>query len=364
MRDRRREERDFARVERLISQPCVSRRAFLGTAAATAAAVAVTPSIAHASPKSLAASPPDGFVPMSAPGRVVKILKKDTMQVNKLYPKEDAAKEMVTRALTELTGKRDLTSSLAQFVHKNDIVCVKVNGIARTQFATNKEVVLPVVGALVELGVKPENITLLEQYYGFFNATRITPQNAPAGVKIANHANKDSTMDERLIPGTGVKTKFARVLTESTCVLNFGLVKDHSQTGYTGAMKNMTHGTSMNPQDFHVHHGSPQIALMYAQDVIRSRVRLCVYDAFKVMPEGGPLYKHPEFVQIHEAIYASTDPVALDTIGWEVVEDYRSKLNVKTLAEAGREPGYIKAAADLGLGIHDRKQIQLKEVVL
>jgi uncharacterized protein (DUF362 family) len=345
------------------SAAVVGRRAFLGTAAAAAATVAtLTPSVAEAAKPSLAAVPPEGFSPFNAPGKVVKVTKSDTLQANKLYPKPDAAKEMLTRALTELTGKADLVTSVMEFVHKDDIVVVKVNGIAQSQMATAKELVLPFVEAMVAGGVKAERITLLEQYPGFFNATRITPSNVPSGVKIATHSNANATMDERLIPGTGVRTKFVRWLTEATAAINFSLVKDHSICGYTGALKNMTHGCSINPQDFHVHHASPQIALLYAQDVIKSRVRLCIADAFKVMADGGPLYKRPEFVKAHESVYASTDPVALDTIGWEVVEKYRADFKLKTLTDAGREPGYIKAAADLGLGIHERSKIVLKEV--
>ncbi len=342
----------------------VGRRAFLGTAAAVAAtATTLTPSVAKAA-KNLAASPPEGFTPFNAPGKVVKVTKADSLQANKLYPKADVAKEVLTKALTELTGKPDLVTAVQQFVHKDDIVVVKVNGIAQSQMATGKELVLPFVEAMIEGGIKAEKITLLEQYAGFFNATRITPQNVPAGVKIATHANGNATMDDRLIPGTGVKTKFVRWLTEATAVINFALVKDHSICGYTGALKNMTHGCTINPHDFHVHHASPQIALLYAQDVIKSRVRLCIADAFKVMCNGGPLYKRPEFVKPHDSVYVSTDPVAIDTIGWEVVEKYRADFKLKTLTEEGREPAYIKAAADLGLGIHERSKILLKEVTV
>lgn len=363
------EKEQIARIERELSprddaSGTVGRRAFLGTAAAVAATAATfTPSVASAA-KNLAASPPTGFSPFNAPGKVVKVTKADSLQANKLYPKADAAKEMLTKALTELTGKPDLVTAVQQFVHPDDIVVVKVNGIAQSQMATAKELVLPFVEAMIEGGIKPEKITLLEQYPGFFNATRISAQNAPTGVKIATHANGNATMDERLIPGTGVKTKFVRWLTEATAAINFALVKDHSICGYTGALKNMTHGCSINPHDFHVHHASPQIALMYAQDVIKSRVRLCIADAFKVMANGGPLYKRPEFVKPHDSVYVSTDPVAIDTIGWEVVEKYRADFKLKTLTEEGREPAYIKAAADLGLGIHERSKIVLKEVAI
>jgi uncharacterized protein (DUF362 family) len=358
-------EEQIARIERELSpsdESTVGRRAFLGTAAAVAAtATTLAPSTAHAA---LAAAPPAGFSPFNAPGKVVKVAKADSLQANKLYPKPEAAKEMLAKALTELTGKTDLVTAVQQFVHKDDIVVVKVNGIAQSQMATAKELVIPFVEAMIEGGVKAENITLLEQYAGFFNATRLSAANVPKGVKIANHANGNATMDERIIPGTGVKTKFVRYLTEATAAINFALIKDHSICGYTGALKNMTHGCSINPHDFHSHHASPQIALLYAQDVIKSRVRLCIADGFKVMADGGPLYKRPEFVKPHEAVYVSTDPVAIDTIGWEVLEKYRADFKLKSLTDAGREPAYIKTAADLGLGVHDRSKIVLKELTV
>lgn len=345
----------------------VGRRAFLGTAAAAGAVLTAPKAFAKAAPpstKSLAASPPAGFSPMSAPGKIVKVAKSGSLKPNGLYPKDDDAKAMLTKALTELTGQPDLPSAIGKFVHKDDVVCVKLNGIAQKNMATNRELVQPFLEAMILAGVKPENITVLEQYGGFLSATRVTAQNVPNGVKVSSHANKDATMDDRLIPGTGVRTKFVRVLTESTAAISFSLIKDHSICGYTGQLKNMTHGCSINPHDFHVHHASPQIAQLFAQDVIKSRMRLCIADGFKVMYDGGPLWKRPEAVKPHEAIYASTDPVALDAIGWDIVEKFRSENRLKSLAEAGREPAYIKAAADLGLGVFDRSQIKVHEFAI
>ncbi len=368
MADRRDEKLHIARIEQELT-PGLGRRAFLGhlgqAAAATAAASLVSrDAFAGAPPKNLAASPPAGFAPFAAPGKVVKVTKKDCLQANQLYPKPDAAREMLTKALTELTGKPDLVTAVQQFVHKDDIVCVKVNGIAKQNMGTNKELVLPFLEALIAAGVPAANITVLEQYGEFLAGTRINAGNVPAGIKVVTHGNGNATMDYRLIPGTGTSTKFTRYLTEATCAINFALIKDHSICGYTGQLKNMTHGCSINPHDFHVHHASPQIAQMYAQDVIKSRVRLNIADGFKVMADGGPLWKRPEMVKPHEAVYASTDAVAMDTIGWEVVEKLRAELKLKTLTEAGREPAYIRAASDLGLGVSDRTKITLTEVAI
>jgi uncharacterized protein (DUF362 family) len=358
-------------IQSIESASRTSRRSFLGGAAAAAAALTgtatlLTSGVAEAgpAPKDLAASPPAGFTPFNAPGRIVKVSKADCLMPNKVYPKAEDAKAMLTRALCELTGKADLVESVKQFVHPADKVCVKVNGIAEKNFGTNKELVLPFLEAMIAAGVPAQNITVLEQYNSFLAGTRINASNVPPGVTTSVHTNSDATMDERMIPGTGVKTKFVRVLTESTCAINFSLIKDHSICGYTGLLKNMTHGCQIYPHYYHTHHASPQIALLYAQDVIKSRVRLCITDGFKVMAHGGPLYKQPQYCYPHEAVYATTDPVAMDTVGAEIIDKVRVEKGLRTLAAEGRAPAYIKAAADLGLGIGDRAQIQLKEVTI
>jgi uncharacterized protein (DUF362 family) len=351
---------------RIQADSGASRRAFLRGAAVVAGGAAFLRSQAAAARVStdLAARVPDGFQPFSAPGQVVAVKKTGCLEANGLFPKPDDAKEMLRRGLEGLTGKSDLVEATKLFVSPQDKVCVKVNGIALQNMATNKELVLPFLDAMIAGGVPATSITVLEQYPGFMQGTRINARNVPAGVSVVWHSNNDATMDWRDIPGTHRHTKFVRPLTESTALINFALIKDHSICGFTGALKNMTHGCSVNPQDFHDHHASPQIALLSAQDVLRSRLRLCVFDGFKLMAHGGPLYKHPEYVVPHESVYVGTDPVAMDTIGWELVEKARTKFGLKSLTDEGRQPAYIAAAADLGVGVADRQKITLKEISL
>ena len=343
----------------------MDRRAFLAGAAASAvAATLLRSNLASAGPgPNLAATPPSGFLPLSIPGRVVRVKKSGCLEANGLFPKPDDAKLMLQRAMQEMTGKSELVEAVKLFVHPQDKVCVKVNGIALQNMASNKELVLPFVEAMVAAGVPPQNITLLDQYPGFFQATRIKPKDVPRGVAISWHSNSDATMDWRPIPGGG-RAKSSQLRLRSTFSFNFSLVKDHSCHGFTGAMKNMTHGCNTNPQDFHQRHGSPQIALLAAQDIFRSRLRLCILDGFKLMANGGPLYKAPQYVIPHESVYVSTDPVAVDAIGWAEVEKARAGFGLKTLKEDNREPAYIAAAADLGVGVADLKRITLREVTL
>jgi uncharacterized Fe-S center protein len=169
-------------------------------------------------------------------------------------------------------------------------------------------------------------------------------------------------MDEIQVAGKG--TRYCRPFTEATAVIDVGQFKDHSICGYTGAMKNITHGTILNPHDFHEHNASPQIAKLYAQDIVKSRVRLHIADVFKVIYDEGPLDTNPNRRIPQEAVYASTDPVALDVVGWALIEKLRKDNSLPTLKDAGREPSYIKIAGELGLGVFDKNRITLREVTI
>jgi len=348
----------------------LSRRALLGGAAALATTVATPRLWAADDSGSLIAQPPAGFKPMSKPGRVVKVTKgndfESLMQKNQLWPKPEVAKTLVEKALMELTGAPNLVAALGKFIHKDDVVAIKPNGIAGqagATMATNVEVVLPVVEALIQLGVPPEKITIYEQYPSYLTGTRIKKSKLPKGVKTGIHGNTDATM-KAIAVFEKVKTQYVRFFTEATAVINIGNYKDHSICGFTGCMKNITHGSITNPQKHHAHHASPQIAVLYNHEIVRSRVRLHIVDAFKIIYEKGPLDKDPKRRIAHGAIYAGTDPVAMDTVGWQVIDKARKEHGFKTLAQSGREPTYIAKAADLGLGRHAESKISLKEVAL
>lgn len=352
------------------SGSATSRRAFLGSIGA-ASAVLLGEGYAEAAGGSLAAKPPAGFVPLSMPGKIVKVSKSNTLQANGLWPTEAAAKLMLERAMSELTGLSDMGAAFGKFVHKDDKVAIKPNGIAGKTGATmasNKELVLEIVKGVMAAGVPAANITIYEQYPSFLAGTRIASRAAvmdpafPPGITAVVHENKDATMPEIKVMGIG--TKFVRPFTEATAVINVGLIKDHAICGYTGCMKNITHGSTINPQSFHEHAASPQIAELYAQDVVKSRVRLHIIDGYKLIYDEGPLDTNKKRRVPHEAVYATTDPVAMDVVGWAVVEQWRKDNGLPTLKEAQREPSYIRVAGDLGLGVFDRNRIAMREVSL
>ncbi|HTT63811.1 MAG TPA: hypothetical protein VMG35_18290, partial [Bryobacteraceae bacterium] len=72
----------------------------------------------------------------------------------------------------------------------------------------------------------------------------------------------------------------------------------------------------------------------------------------------------PQWTWPENALLVSRDPVALDAIGWRMIERKRAEKGVPPLKDVHREPAYIRTAADAShrLGSNDPRQIQQVEV--
>ncbi len=175
------------------------------------------------------------------------------MQPNQLWPKPAIASAMLEKALTEFTGTTNLTDALGKFIHKDDVVAIKPNGIAGQKgytMATNFELILPLVQGLLKLGVPADKITVYEQYPTFLAGTRVNVRDwkLPDGVRSGN-AQQQRPPDAGYQSVPGIKTRYCRFFTEATAVINLTMMKDHGICGYTGTLKNITHGNVNNPHE-------------------------------------------------------------------------------------------------------------------
>ena len=334
-----------------------------GTLPGARAAAASTESKLEA----LIARPPANFTPLTIPGKVTKVSAKGDvsacMQKNQLWPLPDVARRLLEKAMMDFTGAANLKEAMGRFIHPDDVVGIKVNGIAGQTghtMAVNFELILPVVEAVLAVGVPAERITVYEQFPTFLAGTRVNVRTwkLPEGVKTGTHNNNNHPMpDVRVYQG--IKTRYCRYFTEATAVIDMTQIKDHSICGYTGTLKNITHGNINNPHEHHANQASPQIAMLYNHPIVTSRVRLHITDAFKITYDQGPLDKNPKTRIPYGSVYVATDPVAMDTIGWKVIDEERRERGLKSLKDVGREPRYIRTAGDLGLGVHDLNAIRL-----
>ena len=143
-------------------------------------------------------------------------------------------------------------------------------------------------------------------------------------------------------------------------IINMPVLKDHGIAGITGALKNH-YGSIHNPNKYHSNNCNPYIADLNSLEQIKSKQRLIIMDALNVQYQGGPAYLRKWSAKCG-VILLSSDPVAIDSTGWRIIEGLRKSAGLEPIKGSKREPIYIKTAADYGLGNNDPAKIRVKEI--
>lgn len=266
--------------------------------------------------------------------------------------------EMLGAALARLTSASSPAAAWKALFSAKDKVALKVNTLGGRGLSTNPEVVDAIVRGLVGAGVNESNILVWDR----FNRELIR-----AGYKI-NQSGKgyrcygtEGRYEKDITVHGKVGGFLSPLLTQfPTALINVPLVKDHNLAGVAGAMKNL-YGTIDNPNRYHSDNCNPFIADMADLPVVKKKMRLIVCDALFAQCEAGPAY-HPKYRWPANTLMAATDPVALDTTAWRMIEARRAETGLKPLEEVGRLPKWLKTAGERGLGENDPKNIEVIEV--
>ncbi len=246
-------------------------------------------------------------------------------------------------------------------VSPTDMVGLKVNCLAGRGLSTDPDLVDVICERLRAIGLPDRQIVIWDRQNSDLEEAGY--QVATRGSGIRCFGNDAIGFDQQLYTFGSAGSLVTQTLT-GLCdvVINLPVLKDHGITGFTGALKNMF-GAIHNPNKYHLGVGNPYIPDVYCLAPIRRKVRLTICDATTAQYEGGPAFFN-KWSWPFNGLLVSTDPVALDTTGWRIIEDKRKLQGLQSLRENKREPSYIATAADAAhrLGTSDHKQIDLLEV--
>jgi len=154
-----------------------------------------------------------------------------------------------------------------------------------------------------------------------------------------------------------VNSLVSRIMTEMVDYnINVPVLKDHSIAGLSAGLKNM-YGAINNPNKYHIPNCDPFAAQVSNLEPVKSKNRLIIIDAVKVQYHFGPGYDS-RYLEYYNGVILSDDPVAADRIGLEIVEYFRKKHNLNTLAEDKRPVNYLISAAKTGLGENDIRKME------
>jgi uncharacterized protein (DUF362 family) len=385
-------------------QDPVSRREFLqgvGMAAVACSPTAVFLAQAagadgrHASAAELARRMPGPF-----PGRVVEVAHRGSVVQEEV--RAEPVRAMVGRGMTELFGSDDAVQAWRRLFRRGDRVGIKVNPVGAPHAISNHATVHAVVEGLRSAGVLPADILVFDRYRRQFlragyrdhlpdgcrwecsvedyDDVQLDIEGYDPHVFLAMELISPRHQDPR--DDRYRRSHLSLIVSRRVDkIVNIAVLKDHGSGGVTLALKNLSHGCVNNVARSH---GGPAfnscnafIPAVVALPQLRQKAVLHLIDGLRAVFQGGPSAK-PPFVWEHRAILLATDPVALDRIGWELVDAERTRRGLVPVARCGRlgvhepyaeafdmrQPQHIDLAGALGLGVYERTRIQHRRVEL
>jgi uncharacterized protein (DUF362 family) len=268
---------------------------------------------------------------------------------------------LVDRAMQALYDRDHPVDAWRKLVRPGETVSLKVNTLGGRGISTNVHLVEAICERLQEAGVKAGDIVVWDRTSD--ELERAGFHLAIGGDRVQCYGTDRVGYEEELSAWGSIGSCLSKILNRNSNVLiNVPVLKDHDGAGVTIALKNM-YGVIHNPNKYHPNGCNPYVADLNMLPEIRSKMRLTICDATTAMYEGGPGFK-PEHSWNANTLLVSTDPVALDHMGWQMIERKRAEKGLKTLKAEEREPSYIATAADAEhrLGTNDAKKISLVEV--
>lgn len=312
------------------------RRQFLGAVAVAGAATLVSGSSS-------------ALAQAGAKARVVRIRRPDAVDdadnVN-----AGVVKEMVDQCVAKLVGKPTAEEAWKSLFGPEDVVTVKINCLFGPGASTHREVTEAVVAGLLTAGVLADNITVWDRADQDLAKTGYDLNSGP-GVKYTG-----TEWDPQPTRQGSFNGPLATVVSNpaATALVNVPVLKTHSIAGITLALKNH-YGSIRNPGEHHANNCDPYLADLNAVPCIKDKTRLIVADALRPVGEGGPSAQ-PQNTWTYGGILAATDPVAIDAVGAQILDEWRATKQLESVLAKAK---YLETAAKAGLGVADLSQIEV-----
>ena len=291
--------------------------------------------------------------------RVVIVKSQTTFAANGL-PDPASMLRMLRKGLEVLTRSSQAEDGLSQIFQPGENIGIKISTIGRRAISTYPETAITLGLWLGKTFGREDKIIIWD---------RTDEELKDAGYKLSRSAGNLRIFGTDS-PGVGyrpapvvnrnVASLFSKIQADLVdASISLALLKDHGLAGITGGMKNYF-GTIHNPNKYHDTNCNPYVADLFEIDLIRKKHRLTILDALRVQYHRGPSY-HPQWNERVNQLIFGLDPVAVDAVGWKLIEDLRTKKGLPPLQEERREPVYLKTAENLGLGFARLENIEIIE---
>jgi Domain of unknown function (DUF362) len=380
----------------------MKRRTFVQLLAATPLASTIRAEESEGVPKYKVVTPYKAAatpgMPGPYPGQVISVKSAKCLSEDGLKINGEVVREMMERGMREMTGDSKTIDSWRRFFTPEDVVGIKVNAGGRPWVVSSREIVAETIRNLMEIGVKPQQVYIYERFQNQLDQVNYAPS-VPEGVNIfaaerGNAPNNNQSYDPRVYVEADffgeddTRSNMIRLVSRKlTKIINIPNMKDHGATGATGCLKNIAYGSFSNVARTHykgVSHTLSFVGALASVEPMRSKTVLQIMDGLRGVWHGGPFAPTLKYVFFPRTIMFGTDPVAIDRLLLDIIDDERKRHGAisiwnrdeKTLdfINGGnrdenpnvnviiREPAHVEYAGKLGLGVHDKAKIEVKEI--
>jgi len=255
-------------------------------------------------------------------------------------------REMITYGLNEMAGVASLSVACKEFFSKKDVIGFKFNSSQARLLGTNPPLADELLRMLVGQGYDPAQILFIEVQPNDDTLPKTAKVKFGWGPEISFGSGKDA---------------FAAVLYKITAMVNVGLLKADPIAGMSGCLKNMSYGMIKHPARFFANSCTPYIADIYNHPIIRKKVRFNILNTLRILIRAEQTSSLDAFFDDNSLLF-SKDVIAVDAIGYEMLDNLRKKKGLKPLIDEGDFPKQLIVGAEKGLGVYHPDQIQLKVI--
>ncbi len=290
------------------------------------------------------------------PSTVVHARHSGVWQGEDLFP--GALRQMLDASITALTGLRDARAAWAALFRPNERIAIKVNAFQNSLVWTHAPLVSALTDCLQDAGVPAEQIVIYDQLNMELKKAGFAVNEDGPGVRCRGNRYEYTAGGK----AGGVPAKLCNVLWSCDALINVPILKTHSMSGISFALKNH-YGTASSPQSLH----SPLsrcIAELNALPAIKDRTRLVIGDALGVCVQQEGSWPYWREAKRGDSILVSYDPVAVDTLGLRLFSEALTANGGDPQWAKDKANAWLKLAAELGVGTNDQANMKLVELPL
>lgn len=332
---------------------------------APSATVAVPTPVPSATPEPTPTSTPEPVAKRPAiirthpdgPSRLVRARHSGVWAGDSLVP--TAVRQMLDASMTALTGLDDARAAWAALFRPQERIAIKVNAFQNSLIWTHVPLVTAVTDSLQEAGIPAEQIVVYDNLSQELERAGFAVNKDGPGVRCYG-------TDGRATGGwevAGVEMNFSNILFECDALINMPVLKVHSMSGITFALKNH-YGSITKPELLHGSRLNPGIAGLSALPPIKDRARLVIGDALAVCLRGANSWPYWREATPHDTILVSYDPVAVDSVALQLFSELSEQAGINPALSQSRAARWLAAAAELGVGTNEERNIEVVEVSL